>query len=159
MQITKGTWHMREQCIPGSLVPRPRPAFRRLQYRKAGRAWYIFLREHDVIGNLQKFTKLTGCVSRMVLVKCRQNVANKLFITCVFNPVRPHTWLTALVLYSDYWTLSYVLVTGRGKLFLSVRYRIYIQYCCSGCWSSWKCWLCGTSSKLLYYVPNKAWLW
>ena len=26
-------------------------------------------------------------------------------------------------------------------------YRIYIQYCCSGCCSSWKCWLCGTSSK------------
>ena len=33
-----------------------------------------------------------------VLVKCRQNVANKLFITRVFNPVRPHTWLTALSL-------------------------------------------------------------
>ena len=29
----------------GSLVPRPRPAFRRLQYRKAGRAWYLFSRE------------------------------------------------------------------------------------------------------------------
>ena len=25
----------------------------------------------------------------LVLVKCRQNVANKLFITHVFNPVRP----------------------------------------------------------------------
>ena len=25
----------------------------------------------------------------MVLVKCRQNVANKLFITRVFNPVHP----------------------------------------------------------------------
>ena len=31
-----------------------------------------------------------------VLVKCRQNVANKLLITRVFIPVRPHTWLTAL---------------------------------------------------------------
>ena len=29
--------------------PVPRPAFRRLQYGKAGRAWYIFSREHDVI--------------------------------------------------------------------------------------------------------------
>jgi len=44
---------------------------------------------------------------RMVLVKCRQNVAN---ITRVFNPVRPHTWLTALsaLLRLYYWTLSYV---------------------------------------------------
>ena len=33
-----------------SLVPRPRPAFRRLQYGKAWRAWYLFSREHDVIG-------------------------------------------------------------------------------------------------------------
>jgi len=33
---------------------------------------------------------------RKILVKCRQNVANKLFITRVFNPVRPHTWLTVL---------------------------------------------------------------
>ena len=33
-----------------------------------------------------------------VLVKCRQNVANKLFITRVFNPVRPHTWLKELTL-------------------------------------------------------------
>ena len=39
---------------------------------------------------------LTEAVSSMVLVKYRQNVANKLFITRVFNPVRPHTWLTAL---------------------------------------------------------------
>ena len=28
---------------------------------------------------------------RKVLVKCRPNVANKLFITRVFNPVCPHT--------------------------------------------------------------------
>ena len=31
------------------LVPRPHPAFRRFQYHKAGRAWYLFSREHDVI--------------------------------------------------------------------------------------------------------------
>ena len=34
--------------------------------------------------------------NQKVPVKCRQNVANKLFMTRVFNPVRPHTWLTAL---------------------------------------------------------------
>ena len=32
-----------------ALFPVPRPAFRRLQYGKAGRAWYISSREHDVI--------------------------------------------------------------------------------------------------------------
>ena len=36
-----------------SLVPSP--AFRRLQYSKAGRAWYIFPREHDVIEKWQNF--------------------------------------------------------------------------------------------------------
>jgi len=48
-----------------SLVPRPRPPFRRLQYGKAGSAWYLFSREHDVIGKLQNFTELTGCISRI----------------------------------------------------------------------------------------------
>ena len=48
-----------------SLVPRPRPAFRRMQYGKAGRAWHLFSREHDVIGKLQKFAELTGCFSRI----------------------------------------------------------------------------------------------
>ena len=38
-----------------SLVPRPRPAFRRLQYGKAWRAWYLFSREHNVIGKWRKF--------------------------------------------------------------------------------------------------------
>ena len=46
-----------------SLVPRPRPAFRRLQYGKAGRAWSS--REHDVISKLRKFAELRGCVSRI----------------------------------------------------------------------------------------------
>ena len=48
-----------------SLVPRPRPAFRRLQYGKAGRAWYLSSREHDVISKLWKFAELAGCVSRI----------------------------------------------------------------------------------------------
>ena len=47
----------RKTCIWGSLVPRPRPAFRRLQYGKAGRAWYLFSREHDVIGKWRNFQK------------------------------------------------------------------------------------------------------
>ena len=49
-----------------SLVPRPRPAFRCLQYGKAGRAWYLFSREHDVIGKWRKFSEQTGCVLRIV---------------------------------------------------------------------------------------------
>ena len=40
-----------------SLVPRPRPAFHRLQYRKAGRVWYLFSCEQDIIGKWQKFQK------------------------------------------------------------------------------------------------------
>ena len=51
-------------CL-ASLVPRPHPAFRRLQYGKAGRAWYLFSCEHDVISKLRKFAELTGCVSRI----------------------------------------------------------------------------------------------
>ena len=39
--------HMQGRC---SLVPRPRPAFCCLQYRKA---WYLFSREHDIIRNFQ----------------------------------------------------------------------------------------------------------
>ena len=50
----------------GSLVPRPHPAFRHLQYGKVGRAWYLFSREHDVIGKWQKFSEQTGCVSCIV---------------------------------------------------------------------------------------------
>ena len=35
--------------------PVPRPAFHRLKYGKAGRAWYISSREHDVIEKWQNF--------------------------------------------------------------------------------------------------------
>ena len=41
---------------------------------------------------------------------------SKLFITRVFNPVRPHTWLTALSALLNALILS---KRGRGKLFLS----------------------------------------
>ena len=53
--------------VQHSLVPRPRPAFRHLQYGKVGRAWYLFSREHDVhvISKLRKIAELTGCVSRI----------------------------------------------------------------------------------------------
>ena len=60
-----------------SLVPRPHPAFRRLQYGKAGRPWYLFPREHDVIGKLQKFAEQAAfCVftinyRSMLSVYCR----------------------------------------------------------------------------------------
>ena len=56
--ITSTHWSIH---VP-SLVPKPHPAFHRLQYRKAGRAWYLFSREHDVISKLRKFAELTGCV-------------------------------------------------------------------------------------------------
>ena len=44
--------------------PGHRPAFRCLQYGKAGRAWYIFSREHDVIEKWQNFQNedATFCV-------------------------------------------------------------------------------------------------
>ena len=48
-----------------SLVPRPHPAFHRLQYGKAGRAWYLFSHEYDVISKLRKFAELTGCILRI----------------------------------------------------------------------------------------------
>ena len=49
-----------------SLVPRPRPAFCHLQYGKVWRAWYLFSREHDVIGKWRKFSERTDCVSSIV---------------------------------------------------------------------------------------------
>ena len=58
-----------------SLVPRPRPAFRCLQYGKAWRAWYLFSREHDVIGKWQKFSEQTGCVSRIVQLTTRSTLS------------------------------------------------------------------------------------
>ena len=59
-----------------------------------------------------------------VLVKCRQNVANKLFITRVFNPVHPHTCnkLIAISVLLNTQTKERSLMPKRGrhKLFLSV---------------------------------------
>ena len=57
-----------------SLVPRPRPAFRRLQYGKAWRAWYLFSREHDVIGKWRKISEQTGCVSRISQLTTRSTL-------------------------------------------------------------------------------------
>ena len=44
--------YLRTSLVP---CPTPCPAFCRLQYGKAGRAWYIFSREHDVIEKWQNF--------------------------------------------------------------------------------------------------------
>ena len=66
----------REQTLHSglSLVPRPRPAFRRLQYGKAWRAWYLFSREHDVIGKWRKVSEQTGCVSRISQLTTRSTL-------------------------------------------------------------------------------------
>ena len=50
------------QCVAS--FPGHRPAFRHLQYGKAGRVWYIFSREHDVIKKWQNFQNedATFCV-------------------------------------------------------------------------------------------------
>ena len=85
-----------------------------------------------------------------VLVKCRQNVANKLFITRIFNPLHPHTYnLTALsaLLYSRLLNALICTKEVKASSFSLLRYRICIQYCCSGCCLSCKCWLCGTTAS------------
>ena len=54
----------------------------------------------------------------MVLLKCRQNVANKLFISRYFNPVMPlHTGSVNGQVSTE---RSHKSNGGRGKLFLSV---------------------------------------
>ena len=65
--------------------------------------WFVWWKLHSVWTNGSRV--MAKRILRKVLVKCRQNVANKLFITRVFNPVHPHTWLTAL---SALQMLSYV---------------------------------------------------
>ena len=65
---------------------------------------------------------------------CRQNVANKLFISCYFNPIHPCVLATN-------WQLSVLLNAlinpkeVEASLFFLWRCRIYMQYCCSGCWT------------------------
>ena len=46
-----------ETSIRHSLVPRPRPAFHRLQYEKAWRAWYLF--SHEQTGWVSHIVQLT----------------------------------------------------------------------------------------------------
>jgi len=56
-------------CIVGespSLVPRPRLAFHRLQYGKAGRAWYLFSCEDDIIDKWSKTSEQRSEVSHIV---------------------------------------------------------------------------------------------
>ena len=57
-----------------SLVPRPRRTFHRFQYGKAGRAWYLFSCEHDVIGKWRKFSERTGYVLRIVQLTARSTL-------------------------------------------------------------------------------------
>ena len=54
---------LRDRWVCFSLIHRPCPAFCRLQYRKAGRAWHLFPCEHDVIGKWQIFAELMKCIS------------------------------------------------------------------------------------------------
>ena len=71
------SWLNSDYCTnvsQGSLVPRSRPAFRRLQCRKAWRAWYLFSREHDVIGKWRKVSEQTGCVSRISQLTTRSTL-------------------------------------------------------------------------------------
>ena len=49
-----------------SLVPRPRPAFRHLQYGKAGRAWYVSPHGHYVIDKWPKFSERNSEVLHIV---------------------------------------------------------------------------------------------
>ena len=71
------SWHFyynHETKEFSNLVPRPLPAFHHLQYEKAGRAWYLFSREHDVIGKWWKFSEQTGCVSRISQLTTRSTL-------------------------------------------------------------------------------------
>ena len=69
-----------------SLVPRPRPAFCPLQYGKAERAWYLFSREHEVIGKLWKFAELTGCILRIFnRLHTQRSVCRTITSCCVFS--------------------------------------------------------------------------
>ena len=83
----------------------------------------------------------------MVLVKYRQNVANKLFI-CHYLTV----YILANLQQTD-GTNSCVLLNAfmypKEVEASSVEVQnLYMQYCYSEFWSSWKCWLCGMSSQV-----------
>ena len=58
--------HIRPSHVHLALFPGPRPAFRRLQYGKAGWAWYVSSREHYVIDKRPKFSERKSEVLRIV---------------------------------------------------------------------------------------------
>jgi len=60
-------------------------------------------------------------LTQKVLVKCRQNVANKLLITRFFNPVRPPLRQTDSNKCSKTTERPHMPKRDRGKLFLSVK--------------------------------------
>ena len=72
MQLVAGGNIQSKSCIfyteqrASTLVPRPHPAFHRLYYRNAGRAWYLLSREHDILSKWQNFSEWAVCVSHVV---------------------------------------------------------------------------------------------
>ena len=66
--ITFSDTYLRTSLVPS---PTPWPAFRRLQYGKAGRAWYIFSREHDVI---EKFSERRRYILRVIQLSTRSTL-------------------------------------------------------------------------------------
>ena len=106
-----------------------------------------FLEEGPMQRSNRNSSKTLEAVFFLVLVKCRQNVANKLFISRYFNPCNKLTALMAKCLLNALMNPKEV----EASSFSLWKCRIYIHNCCGGCWSIWKCWLCGTSSK---YGPS-----
>ena len=73
------------------------------------------------------------------------------FITRVFNPVLPSSPLgDKLTALGGLLNALKPLICPKeveASSFSLWRYRIYIEYGCSGCWFSWKCCLCDTSQS------------
>ena len=55
---------------------------------KAGRAWYLFSLEHDIIGKWRKFSEQTGCVSRIVQLTTCSTLG--VYDNC--PPLARHVW-------------------------------------------------------------------
>ena len=95
-----------------SLVPRPRSAFHRLQYGKAGRAWYVSSREHYVIDKRPKFSERKSEVqpttrstlgvynSRPPLAKYVWYVTSYLCSSCCSEPQFAHVQISPFYLLS-----------------------------------------------------------
>ena len=85
-------------CGEASLVPRPRPAFCCLQYGKAGRAWYLFSHEHDVLGKWWNFQNKQAVLSD----RCRTCKKSLPPVTCkLTGVVKHHTCIILGNLYDE----------------------------------------------------------